>query len=889
MADRRDEIAVELESGMAETASFFESLRQDELRTQVYQDGAQWTVQQVLAHFIAIERSMYWLFKDILAGGRGSPPDFDIDRYNLTQTRKHDGLVLDELVERFKAVRQDTIRIVREMKEEDLDREGMHAFHGQGKLDRFIRWTYEHARIHEEDIRKVLGKAAEPVAHVTEKGSTHSLREHLFGTAERAAVFAGGFGFYQWGRLTGLWHDLGKYSPAFQKKIHAAMDPEAHLEAKARVDHSTAGGLKAIQKFGLAGRILAYIAAGHHSGLPDWVADSTGSAALSQRLLKNELLSAALQGSIPEEILDQALPAEKPIGFDPAFWVRMLFSCLVDADFLDTEAFFDPQISKRRAEYPPLADLLQRFNSFMVEKQACASPTPVNRIRSEVLRRCIEMSNSVAGVYSLSVPTGGGKTLSSMAFALHHATTHGQKRIIYVIPYTSIIEQTADQFRQIFAEAVVEHHSNLDVADEARETPASRLACENWDAPIIVTTSVQFFESLFASRTSRCRKLHNIAGSVVVLDEAQLLPPEFLSPILKVMIELRKHYGVTFLLSTATQPALGPQRGPGFVFEGIADIREVMEDPSALDQSLKRVEVKVPERIHEPCTWESLAKELVGHPSVLCIVNRRDDCRQLWTLMPKGTIHLSALMCGAHRSEKIRDIRTRLEQKLPTRVISTQLVEAGVDVDFPVVYRALAGLDSIAQAAGRCNREGLLEKGTVVVFIPPTLPPVGVLRQAAEIGGRLLSKPGDDPLALHQFAVFFKQLYWLQGNRLDGKGILADLAPDSEFRFSFRSAANKFHLIDESQQAPVATTYGEEGAKLIDQLVRRGPERWLLRRLQRYVVNLPRYLHRRLISEGAIREIHAGIFVQGHGALYDDNLGFCPDKSIIYEPDELIM
>jgi CRISPR-associated endonuclease/helicase Cas3 len=215
-------------------------------------------------------------------------------------------------------------------------------------------------------------------------------------------------------------------------------------------------------------------------------------------------------------------------------------------------------------------------------------------------------------------------------------------------------------------------------------------------------------------------------------------------------------------------------------------------------------------------------------------------------------------------------------------------VEAGVDVDFPVVYRALAGLDSIAQAAGRCNREGLLEMGTVVVFTPPTQPPAGVLRQAAGIGSRLLSQSSEDPLALHQFNAFFRELYWLQGDRLDSKDISTDLAPDGELRFSFRSAASNFHLIDESQQAPVVVTYGEEGANLVDQLARRGPERWLLRRIQRYVVNLPRYLHQRLLSEGAIREVHAGIFVQGHGALYDDNLGFCPDKSIIYEPDELI-
>jgi CRISPR-associated endonuclease/helicase Cas3 len=729
----------------------------------------------------------------------------------------------------------------------------------------------------------------EPVAHVTPNGDRHLLRDHLFGTAERAAEFADEFGFRQWGWLAGLWHDLGKYSAAFQKKILAALDPEAHIEAKARVDHSTAGGLYAIQKMGTAGRILAYIAAGHHAGLPDWVAAATGQAALSQRMRNEGLLADTLQGAIPAGIIDQKLPEEKPIGRDPAFWIRMLFSSVVDADFLDTEAFFDPQRSELRAKYPPVEDLLERFRCYMAEKQADAPGTPVNCIRAEVLRRCIEMAPSETGAYSLTVPTGGGKTLSSMAFALHHAIAHKRRRIIYVIPYTSIIEQTADQFRQIFGEAVVEHHSNLDVTDEARESAISRLACENWDAPIIVTTSVQFFESLFASRTSRCRKVHNIACSVVVLDEAQLLPPEFLKPILKVMDELRKHYGVTFLLSTATQPALDPQKGPGFEFEGLPGVREIIETPAVLHQSLKRVEVKAPDGINNPCTWEGLAEELTKHPSVLCIVNRRDDCRKLWTLMPEGTVHLSALMCGAHRSRIIDKIRKRLKEGLPTRVISTQLVEAGVDVDFPVVYRALAGLDSIAQAAGRCNREGLLRKGKVVVFIPPTQPPVGLLRQAAGIGGRILAQAAGDPLALNQFYVFFKELYWVQGNRLDRKSVLSDLAPDSQLRFSFRTAANKFQLIDENQQASVIVSYGEEGAKLVNQLTRKGPERWLMRRIQRYVVNLPKYLHRRLLAEGAIREIHAGVFVQGRGGQYDENLGFCSDRSIIFEPDELIM
>ena len=732
--------------------------------------------------------------------------------------------------------------------------------------------------------------STEPIAHITEDGRVHTLREHLFNTAQRAGEFASIFGFREWGWLCGLWHDLGKYTQEFQDKLRAVAYVDSHIKAKVRVNHSTAGGLYAVERFGMAGRLLAYIAAGHHAGLPDWEADHTGHAAMSLRLSKKGLLEAALTGDIPNEILEQQFPSEKPTGRDPAFWLRMLFSCVVDADFLDTEEFFEPEKAARRIGYPALSELLAPFSAYMSAKQAKAQDTRVNRIRAAILARCIEKAKDPPGIFSLTVPTGGGKTLSSMAFALHHAVMHGQRRIIYVIPYTSILEQTADQFREIFGDAVVEHHSNLDVPDPEQETPRSRFACENWDAPIVVTTNVQFFESLFASRTSRCRKLHNIARSVVVLDEAQLLPPEFLSPIIKALDELRRHYAVTILLCTATQPALGPHKSPGFYFQGLEGIREITKDPAALFDSLERVQVKLPQKIHEPVTWEELAQELAQLPSVLCIVNRRDDCRLLWSLMPNDTFHLSALMCGAHRSHRIAEIRARLAAGQPTRVVSTQLVEAGVDLDFPVVFRAMAGLDSIAQAAGRCNREGELEQGLLTLFTPPTRPPAGVLRQAAEIGARLLFEDGSAPLAPQRFTAFFRELYWLQGaERLDARNILRDLKPDSVFRFSFRTAAAKFKLIDDTRQAPVIVTYGEEGARIVDLLVRLGPERWLLRKLQRYVVNLPKYLHERLRTEGAIREIYSGIFVQGHGALYDDTLGLRPDKSIIYEPDELIV
>ena len=716
----------------------------------------------------------------------------------------------------------------------------------------------------------------------------HPLDEHLKGTAELAKSFADAFGSGEWGYLAGLWHDIGKYSEDFQNMLLASAD--AHIETKpGRVDHSTAGALHSTEKFKKAGRIFSYLIAGHHAGLADWQTAEAGNKSLIQRLQNDDLLKKAFASNIPHEITEQSFPKQKfRTSEGHALWIRMLYSCLVDADFLDTEAFLDPDKSKARKGYQSLNELLPLFETYMERKQAGADDTTVNKQRTEILRQCIAKSSHKPAIFTLTVPTGGGKTLSSMAFALHHAAKHGKRRIIYVIPYTSIIEQTADQFRQIFNDAVVEHHSNVDVSDESSETARSRLACENWDAPVIVTTSVQFFESLFANRSSRCRKLHNIVNSVVVLDEVQLLPPEYLNPILHTVKELQKNYGVTFVLSTATQPAFGEHKSVDFHFEGLGDTVEIMENPVALHKAFKRVEIHVTDNLMTSRTWEDLVKELTQYPSVLCIVNRRDDCRILYELMPKeATFHLSALMCGAHRSQVISQIKQRLKDKLRTRVISTQLVEAGVDLDFPVVYRAIAGLDSIAQAAGRCNREGLLVQGSVVVFLPLSKIPVGYLRQAAEIGRRLVSDKTNDLLAPEMFEQFFKEIYWLQGDNLDKHGILKDLAPDNELRFSFLSAAQKFKLIDDTKYAPVIVRY-DEGEKFIGLLKKKGPERWLMRKLQRYVVNLPRYIHTKLRNEGAIAEVHPGIFVQEYGAMYHDNLGFCADKSMIYEPDDLM-
>lgn len=722
----------------------------------------------------------------------------------------------------------------------------------------------------------------------------HILEEHLKGTAALAKSFADAFGSGEWAYLAALWHDLGKYSEDFQNMLLASAD--AYIETKSgRVDHSTAGAIHSVEKFKMPGkifnpgRIFSYLIAGHHAGLADWQTDGAGNKSLIQRLKHEEFLKKALASNIPQAITEQSLPKQKFITKDGhALWIRMLYSCLVDADFLDTEAFLDTDKSKKRKGYQSLNELLPLFETYMEMKQAGADDTAVNKQRTEILRECIAKSSHEPAIFTLTVPTGGGKTLSSMAFALKHAVRYGKTRIIYVIPYTSIIEQTADQFRDIFKDTIVEHHSNVDVSLEEHESIKSRLACENWDAPIIVTTSVQFFESLFSNRSSRCRKLHNIANSVVVLDEVQLLPPEYLNPILHTMKELHKNYGVTFVLCTATQPAFCEHKSLDYNFEGLGTTVEIIEDPVALYKEFNRVEINVPSDLLTPSTWEEVADKLMQNTSVLCIVNRRDDCRTLYELIPKETtFHLSALMCGAHRSKVITQIKQRLKNKLPTRVISTQLVEAGVDLDFPVVYRAIAGLDSIAQAAGRCNREGLIEKGSVDIFVPPSKIPVGYLKQAAEIGRRLIAGKMNDLLAPEMFEQFFKELYWLQGSNLDKHGILKDLATDGELRFSFYTAAQKFKLIDDKQYAPVIVCY-EEGEKLIEQLKKIGLERWLMRKLQRYVVNLPRYIHTKLHTEGAIIEVHPGIFVQGYSAMYHSDLGFCSDKSMVYEPDDLI-
>lgn len=731
------------------------------------------------------------------------------------------------------------------------------------------------------------------IAHVRQmpdgRWIEHSLDDHLRCVGNIAAEFARSFGAFDWARAAGYWHDMGKYRSKFQTYIRDASGYEredAHIEQPGRVDHSTAGALHAVKKLGIRGRILAYLIAGHHAGLPDWNSADGGASALSVRLDQPQLLEEAMSATPPHELMNCELPASSiPGGIDGfSLWVRMLFSTLVDADFLDTEAFMDESRQSLRGTLPTLETLKPLFDEHMRNKQAAAKGL-IDSLRAEVLTQCRAAGKKAPGIFTLSVPTGGGKTLSSMAFALEHALAHKKRRIIYVIPFTSIIEQTADVFRGIFGDTVIEHHSNADEGEH--ENHKSRLACENWDAPLVVTTSVQFFESLFAARTSRCRKLHNIVGSIVVLDEAQLIPAELRTPILQTMNLLATFYGVTFVLSTATQPVLSSPKSTK-PDSAMSNVREIIDEPAALFAQLVRVRYELPVNPEEPTSWETIASQLIAQPRVLCIVNTRKDCLDLHALMPKDTICLSALMCGQHRSAVIADIKIRLKSDGPVRVISTQLVEAGVDIDFPVVYRALAGLDSIAQAGGRCNREGTLASGLVKVFIPPKPAPVGMLRKAAQATKSVLASGVPATLPPEAFKKYF-QIYFADIDPKKANEIQGLLTVDkTTLGCAFRSAAEVFKLIDDEAQRTVYVRYGES-EEWLGILASKGPERWLLRKLQRYSVSISIRDYNRMLANSDIAPTYQGsFFAVSSSALYGPSgLIVPPDKPL--PPDNLVV
>ncbi len=725
------------------------------------------------------------------------------------------------------------------------------------------------------------------------------LDAHLKGTAAQAEDFGAVFGAGEWARLAGLWHDLGKYSVAFQSYLASSAGSGESVHASdvsLRVDHSTAGAQHAA-RLDPAGRLLAYVIAGHHAGLPD---NEAGEPGLSHRLSKQVEPTI----DIPVDILNQPLSLPRKLrkskrgdgGFTLAFFTRMLFSCLVDADFLDTEAFMNPGKAALRPNVDvSCEDLLERLDEYLARKQQDAADTPVNRQRREVLAACRTKSALDPGFFSLNVPTGGGKTLSSLAFALSHAEKHGLRRVIYAIPFTSIIEQTANVFREALgdrSEAVLEHHSNLEPDDPVRQTDRSRLAAENYDATLVVTTNVQLFESLFASRTSRCRKLHRFAKSVIILDEAQALPPRLLAPTLAALEELVNNYGATIVLCTATQPAV--EKRDGFSI-GLENVRPIIDEPLKLHRALQRTSVELLGRMDN----EGLFKRLRSERQVLCVVNSRRHASDLYQMLgDANALHLSASMCAAHREAVVAEIRRRLSPSVnePCIVIATQVIEAGVDVDFPAVFRAAAGLDSVAQAAGRCNREGLLTSteghpilGRVYVFEydVKAYPTDSTIEQAAAKFREVAPNRQSDLLAPEAINAFFKLHYWHQGGE-GGKGwdqgserqsVMDCFKGDRNIflHAQFRTAAERYRLIDDTQ-TPILVPYGDRGQELIRELeaLPEAPEPWRLRqfdrKVQRYAVSIYAYNLQKLLQNGVLIECHRRYFL-GNREAYDQKLG----------------
>lgn len=745
-------------------------------------------------------------------------------------------------------------------------------------------------------------------AHTREgspKEEWEPLDKHLEAVASLAGQFAESISATELARLAGLWHDLGKYSEAFQDFLRNAGGADGHPEQKLpRVDHSTAGAQHAVKRCSKpTGRIIAYCIAGHHGGLPDAKDTETGGQSGLNDRLKKPIPS--FDGA-PSELLKS--PCLRPPalhwgknGADCSFrlsvFCRMLFSCLVDADFLATEQFMNPErADKRPADSPSLTDLLAHLNVYLADLEARCTTTPVNTRRQEVLGACRKKAALPPGLFSLTVPTGGGKTLSSLAFALTHAKKHELRRVIYAIPFTSIIEQTAKVFRDALSAAdpnvVLEHHSNFERtkntlrSDDDQEDYWDSLAAENWDAPLIVTTNVQLFESLFASKPSRCRKLHRIAQSVIILDEVQTLPVDLLRPTLAMLDELCRNYGCSVVLCSATQPAVGLR--DGFKI-GLPEVREIIDDAPALFSIMKRVHVN---RIGLIDNTELVAR-LAGHDRVLCVVNTRahaaDVLQALKTERADNVFHLSASMCAAHRTDVLDRIRARLNPSdpRPCVVVSTQLIEAGVDIDFPVVYRAMTGIDSIAQAAGRCNREGRWDLGQVFVFDTDVKPPRSLLN-SLQFGNEVASQH-DELVGLEVVEQYFELLYWSREDEWDKHEIMKCFSYSKRgLHAQFREAASKYRLIRDDQHS-VIVPYGDQGTALIEELesMREPPGRDFSRRAQRFSVGVYPWDLEKLRTATLVTTYHERFWILDRAA-YDEELGVRPDVTG-RDPDSLIV
>lgn len=698
-----------------------------------------------------------------------------------------------------------------------------------------------------------------------DKENWQPLLHHLTGVAERAAGFTTNHEISQIAYLAGLLHDLGKYSQAYQNRL---------LNQGPRVDHATAGaqaikGLWKDSNKNILATLVAFCVSGHHTGLPDYgsISDLPSEPTLHARLNRPLEDYSAYHSEIQLDSIDEITypklkPTTKTGQFTFSFLTRMVYSMVVDADFQDTETFMNGY-PKPRGGYPDIHSLLSSLENYM-EKFSDSPQSAINDLRKGVFASTSVRASENQGFFSLTVPTGGGKTLSSLNFALRHAVEHNLERIIYVVPYTTIIEQNARVIKDALGEQyVLEHHSNFDWdvshkdqgpdhrSDDADSSVLSRLklATENWDVPIIITTNVQFFESMFAHKSSKSRKVHNIANSVIIFDEAQNLPVEFLKPSLLAVTELVYNYGATAVFCTATQPQLSRHLPSGVT------VQEITPNPKELYNNSRRIElINLGKK-----TDHEVISLLQEHKQALCIVNTRKHALGLYKMLDTGgQYHLSTLMYPKHRQRVIADIRTALSDCKPCRVISTQLLEAGVDLDFPVGFRALAGLDSIIQAGGRVNRNNLQKLAPLYVFEPVTdfiKKNPGFVQQSSDVTRMVLRKwQGQDPISVDAIGYYYDNLYKLQSDHaFDSKKIVAyfEKKDAKDLEFDFRQASEQFSIIG-SDTVSVIVPLEPEAIQLVDQLRWAEFPRSVARNLQSYSVNIYRHEFNQLYDEGRV-------------------------------------
>lgn len=746
----------------------------------------------------------------------------------------------------------------------------------------------------------------------------------------------------QWGFLAGLWHDLGKFSEAFQRRIRGEGN---------KANHSTAGGQLAEEVLDPLGLLLAYPMLGHHAGLADFQGDPSS---LIARLVESPYLKQLTDNfpSISELLVEPfTQPASIPCAKDPqscAFFTKLLFSCLVDSDFLATEKFCDPPKASLRPDWN--TDILDQMHSALTAHlKAFPDPEPgsINEARAQILADCTAAAGKLPGFHTLTVPTGGGKTFSSLAFALKHALANNLRRIIYVIPFTSIIEQNAQIFGEVFAElsktighpVVLEHHSNFDPSTQLEDDdiPIHKLSGENWDSPLIVTTNVQFFESLAHHKTSRCRKLHNIARSVLIFDEAQAFPPDHLTACLGFLKELVAQAHSSVVLCSATQPAFRelPDDQPGDFTKSFNQIAlplkgektEIIPDVPALFSIFKRTQLHL---ASEPISDKELVHRIASTERSLTILNTKPHASKIFEDLSAfdqendSNLHLSAQLAPAHRQVIIADIHRREKNKLPCRLVSTTVVEAGVNISFPILFRCLSGLDSLAQSLGRCNRhrelfgpDGNPIPGEAYFFTSADQKTPDFLKYAVNATHNVLEDPyyrenPDELLNPPAIETYFRHAYWQHGglngdgwDKPDYRGCFKHDSKGLPFLLNYRSFSKQFRLIPDIQEPviiephadymPGLTASDYEKIPLILEAIREAdtkkfpPPLDVHRILQRFTVQIPKPIHRALVKSADIQLYCDGRFpILTHPqSLYDPKLGLNIPYFLVPRADQL--